>query len=419
MATQQPEEAPATAVDAPDTLDTPNTPDAPDAMQLRRNMLEVLCRDAVRLSPAVERALLAVPRHLFVPSVPLRDAYADIAIPTHWEDGVPVSSASQPAIVALMLEQLRVEPGMRVLEVGAGTGYNAALLAELTGPHGRVVTLDIDAEIVAEARAHLDAAGYTRVRAIAADGAAGWPAEAPYDRIILTASASDLTPAWLDQLAEGGLLVLPLWLGGAEMSVALRKEGDTLRSESLTPCGFMRLRGAEAGAERRATLHGGRQLFADGAPRLAGPIAALLATRPRKRFIVPPSHAFLQYLGMQGHSVVSIYTNTDAASPQRVHGRRGIFVAGSDGRGSLALVAASQPMLLSFGGGEAEDLLAQAESRARQAALLPLEAWRVSAYPRAVATAVASSAGVVRLVRRHFTFDVDMCAPSAPAPASS
>src|SRR5260221_1398136 len=159
MATQQPEEAPATAVDAPDTLDTPDAPDAPDAMQVRRDLLEVLSLGAVSLSPAVERALLAVPRHLFLPGIPLRDAYADIAIPTHWEDGVPVSSASQPAIVALMLEQLRVEPGMRVLEVGAGTGYNAALLAELAGPHGRVVTLDIDAEIVAEARAHLDAAG--------------------------------------------------------------------------------------------------------------------------------------------------------------------------------------------------------------------------------------------------------------------
>lgn len=416
MATQQPEEAPATAVDVPDA---PDVPDTADTMQLRRNLLEVLCRGAVRLSPAVERALLAVPRHLFVPGVPLREAYADIAIPTHWEDGVPISSASQPAIVALMLEQLRVEPGMRILEVGAGTGYNAALLAELAGSHGHVVTLDIDAEIVAEARAHLDAAGYTGVRAIAADGAAGWPAEAPYDRIMLTASASDLTPAWLDQLAEGGLLVLPLWLAGAEMSVALRKEGDTLRSESLTPCGFMRLRGAEAGDERRATLPGGRQLFAGGAPRLAGPIAALLTTRPRTRFIVPPALSFLQYLGMQGHSVVSVYTNTDAASPRRVRGRHGIFVAGSDGQGSLALVAASRAMLLSFGGGAAEDLLTQAESRARQAALLPLEAWRISAYPRAVAAARAPSAGVVRLVRRHFTFEVDMCAPSAPAAVSS
>ncbi|HZC79235.1 MAG TPA: methyltransferase domain-containing protein [Ktedonobacterales bacterium] len=416
MATQQPEEAPATAVDAPDT---PDAPDMTDAMQLRRALVEGLCQGAVCLSPAVEHALLAVPRHLFVPGVPLQDAYADIAIPTHWEEGVPVSSASQPAIVALMLEQLRVEPGMRVLEVGAGTGYNAALLAELAGPHGRVVTLDIDAEIVAEARAHLDAAGYPGVRAIAADGATGWRAEAPYDRIMLTASASDLTPAWLDQLAEGGVLVLPLWLGGAEMSVALRKEGDTLRSESLTPCGFMRLRGAEAGDERRATLPGGRQLFAAGAPQLAGPIADLLATRPRRRFIVPPARVFLQYLGMLGHSVVSIYTNTDAASPRRVRGRHGIFVAGSDGRGSLALVAASRPMLLSFGGGAAEDLLAQAESRAREAALLPLEAWRVSTYQHAVAAALAPSAGVVRLVRRHFTFDVDMCAPSAPAAASS
>jgi hypothetical protein len=174
----------------------------------------------------------------------------------------------------------------------------------------------------------------------------------------------------------------------------------------------MRLRGAEAGDERRAPLPGGRQLFADGAPHLAGPIAELLATRPRRRLIVPPAQSFLQYLGMQGHCVVSIYTNTD--SPRRVRGRRGIFVAGSDGNGSLALVAASQPMLLSFGGGEAEDLLTHEESRARQAALLPLEAWRVRAYPHAVAAALTPSAGTVRLARRHFTFDVNMHAPSAP-----
>ncbi len=102
-----------------------------------------------------------------------------------------------------------------------------------------------------------------------------------------------------------------------------------------------------------------------------------------------------------------------------MRGRHGIFVAGSDGHGSLALVAASRPMLLSFGGGEAEDLLAQAESRARQAALLPLEAWHISAYLPAVAATRSPSAGVVRLVRRHFTFDVDMRAPSAPVPASS
>src|SRR5260370_11222593 len=176
MAMQQPEKAPATAVDAPDA------PDAPDTMELRRTLLESLCLGGVCLAPAFEPALLGVPRHLFGPGVPLRAAYADIAIPTHWEDGVPVSSASQPAIVALMLEQLRVEPGMRVLEVGAGTGYNAALLAELAGPHGRVVTLDIDAEIVAEARAHLDAAGETGGRRIAPARAPGRPPPAPPDR---------------------------------------------------------------------------------------------------------------------------------------------------------------------------------------------------------------------------------------------
>ena len=184
-------------------------------------------------------------------------AYSDNAILTHEEDGVPISSASQPAIVAIMLQQLGIEPGMRVLEIGAGTGYNAALLAELTGPTGHVTTVDIGEEIAAEARAHLDAAGYGRVRVIVADGAAGWPEDAPYDRIELTVGATDITPAWYEQLAEGGLLTLPLWLGMSDASVAFRKRGGALHSESLAPCGFMRLRGA-----RRARCNGFRWAMA-------------------------------------------------------------------------------------------------------------------------------------------------------------
>ena len=147
-------------------IESNNTPE-----ELRRLLVEKLLSGGVLRDAEVERALRIVPRHLFLPAIPVEDAYSDNAIPTHEEDGVPVSSASQPAIVAIMLQQLGIEPGMRVLEIGAGTGYNAALLAELTGPTGHVTTVDIDEEIAAEARAHLDAAGYSQVRVIAADGA--------------------------------------------------------------------------------------------------------------------------------------------------------------------------------------------------------------------------------------------------------
>ncbi len=254
-------------------IESNNTP--PD--ELRQILVEKLLSNGVLRDAAVERALRTVPRHLFLPAIPVEDAYSDNAIPTHEEDGVPVSSASQPAIVAIMLQQLGIEPGMRVLEIGAGTGYNAALLAELIGPTGHVTTVDIDEEIAAEARAHLDAAGYSRVRVIAADGAAGWLENAPYDRIELTVGATDITPAWYEQLVEGGLMTLPIWLGISDASVALRKHDGALTSESLAPCGFMRLRGSEKSDMQWIALGNGLSVGSEDAQRLAEPIKELLA----------------------------------------------------------------------------------------------------------------------------------------------
>ena len=113
-----------------------------------------------------------MPRHVFVASVPLQQAYADDVVHTKRDStGVAISAASQPRIVAMMLERLGVEPGQRVLEIGAGTGYNAALLAHLVGDHGRVTTIEVDADIVAGARAALTAAGCTNVRVVLGDGA--------------------------------------------------------------------------------------------------------------------------------------------------------------------------------------------------------------------------------------------------------
>src|SRR5689334_11280094 len=100
-----------------------------DAESLRGRLIDGLVSDGVLGSASVEAALRAVPRHLFLPDQPLETVYADRAVPTkRGADGVPISSSSQPAIMAIMLEQLALEPGMRVLEIGAGTGYNAALL---------------------------------------------------------------------------------------------------------------------------------------------------------------------------------------------------------------------------------------------------------------------------------------------------
>jgi len=201
-------------------------------------------------------AFAAVARHLFLPDVAIESAYCDEAIVTRRdEDGRAVSSSSQPAMMAIMLDQLGLAPGQRVLEVGAGTGYNAALMARLVAPGGEVVTVDIDADVADGARDGLARAGYPDVHVVCGDGAAGCAERAPYDRIIATVGVWDLSPAWLAQLAPGGRIVVPLDLGGPQLSVALEAEDGHWASRSVVPCGFMRLRGDNAGPERTEVVN--------------------------------------------------------------------------------------------------------------------------------------------------------------------
>ena len=375
--------------------------DSPDA--LRRQLVGYLTTAGTISNPGVKRAMLAVPRHLFLPGVPVAGAYADVAVPTHWENGTAVSSASQPAMVAIMLEQLQLAPGMRVLEIGAGTGYNAALLAELTGPSGSVTTVDIDPEIVREAREHLDAAGYPGVMAVAADGAEGWSAGAPYDRVILTVGAPDIAPAWFEQLSDDGVLVLPLWLNGAEASIAFRKHGGVLVSETLSPCGFMRLRGAEAGQEQSLVLPDGRRLFGQSAADLTA-AAELLCTRPRRRIWTRPVPASLQYLGLRGYHVVALFPRRRPTARATFRGRWGIYTIDDSGP-SLALFSPTLPVLLAFGGPAAERILDLEVPKWQRSNFQPIEHWRIVAYPSDAALPPVPT-GVTRVVRRHFTYDV-------------
>ena len=232
----------------------------PASASLRAALVEQLLKNGSLTQAAVAGAFRAVPRHRFLPDVPLEEVYRDEAIPTKLLAGQAISSSSQPAIMAIMLEQLDLSPGQRVLEIGAGAGYNAALLGYLVGPGGEVVSLDIDDDLVAGARAHLSAAGVRNVQVICADGGNGWPHGAPYDRIILTVGSWDIAPAWREQLRPGGKLVLPLGISatGPQKCVAFLKPredgGPWLTSQSVRDCGFMRLRGAFAGPERLLSL---------------------------------------------------------------------------------------------------------------------------------------------------------------------
>ena len=149
------------------------TADEDEACRLRSAMVDSL-RPSTPIWDRVERAMRAVQRERFLPGVPLQDAYSDGIVTTHRDaDGTVLSCTTIPSTVAGMLDQLDVRPGHRVLEIGAGTGINAALLAHLAGPDGQVTTIDVLPEAADRARRHLAAAGYRNVQVITGDGARG------------------------------------------------------------------------------------------------------------------------------------------------------------------------------------------------------------------------------------------------------
>jgi protein-L-isoaspartate(D-aspartate) O-methyltransferase len=220
--------------------------------QYQQSLVETLKQKNAVKTAQVEDAFLHVPRHLFLPGEPLDKVYSDVAIVVRrGAEGRWTSSSSQPAIMAPMLEQLDLKPGQRVREVGTGSGYNAALIGSIVGPNGKVVSIDIQPDLIERARGCLDGAGYDWVQTVAGDGGYGYAEGAPYDRIILTVGSAVVAPAWREQLAPRGRLVLPLDLGNGDMQVAVafERRGDELVSVSLLGCGFMMLQGDFAPAE--------------------------------------------------------------------------------------------------------------------------------------------------------------------------
>ncbi|HEY2725056.1 MAG TPA: protein-L-isoaspartate(D-aspartate) O-methyltransferase [Pseudonocardiaceae bacterium] len=249
----------------------------------RRRLVSALRANGTLRSPRVIAALSAVPRSRFVPDgVSAEDAYADHALVlTADSAGKPTSTISQPSMVALMLEQLHAQPGHRVLEVGTASGYTAALLAGLVRPSGSVVTIELDPHL-GEAAAGRLAARWPEVSVQAGDGWCGAPDAAPFDRIHVTVGVDDLSPHWLDQLGEGGVLVAPIMLRpGVEVSVAFERRGDELVSRSVRPCGFVRLRGPHAGPSTFVTLGETDRVLADWADEpLAQHLREVLARAP-------------------------------------------------------------------------------------------------------------------------------------------
>ncbi|MEV8095237.1 methyltransferase, FxLD system [Kitasatospora sp. NPDC085879] len=226
------------------------------ADQLRDGLTSRLLAQKAISTTTVETAFRTVPREHFLPGFPMDVAYADYPTYTKADgSGVQISAASQPWIVAMMLEQLAAQPGERIFESGAGTGVNAAYLGVIVGRDGHVVTVDVDDDLVDGARKHIADAGVTNVDVVLGDGALGHPATAPYDRIIATVSTSEMPTAWLQQIKPTGRIVLPLRLRGtASRSIAFeRGEGGWCSADSQLAV-FMPLRGSMDDARRTVTL---------------------------------------------------------------------------------------------------------------------------------------------------------------------
>lgn len=251
-------------------------------------LLRRLVEELVGWGEITERwaaVLRAVPRHRFLPDViyrhergrpgndlvPLRRAdepgawlelaYSDVPINTQVDDGNPgpdgsgfevTSSSSQPSVVAEMLAELDVMPGDRVLEIGTGTGWNAALLAHVAGA-GNVTTIEVDPDVAAHARAALQANGYSAVATVVGDGVVGWPGEAPYDRVVSTVGVAAIPYPWVEQTRPGGRIVAPLTNSYRSPGLAvLTRHGDGTASGRLAgPATFMGLR-----AEREPRTRG-------------------------------------------------------------------------------------------------------------------------------------------------------------------
>jgi protein-L-isoaspartate(D-aspartate) O-methyltransferase len=220
-----------------------------DMLAERQAMVDTIVREVAwsgignggrELDPRVLDALLRVPRERFVPPELRAEAYENRPLPIGHDQTI-----SQPLIVAVMTHLLRLQPDARVLEIGTGSGYQCAILAELAA---LVVTIEVDTELAARARACLEAQGYRNIEFRVGDGAGGWPPLAPYDGILVTAAAPLVPPALVEQLKQGGRLSIPI--GGDPFSqdlVLVEKEAaGQSRQQTLFPVAFVPLRSRPA-----------------------------------------------------------------------------------------------------------------------------------------------------------------------------
>jgi len=211
---------------------------APDMASLVRDLKE----EGLVRRPEVERALLSADRVLFVPPSEAGSAYEDAPLSIGHEQTI-----SAPHMVAIMVEALDARAGMKVLEVGGGSGWHAAVIASLVRPGGRVISVERIAPLAEAARKNLERAGFAdAVTVVVADGSVGFPAEAPFDRISVAAAAPSIPQALVDQLRpEGGKLLVPVGPLSVQDLTEVERGGGRVRKRSLGGCVFVPLVGAE------------------------------------------------------------------------------------------------------------------------------------------------------------------------------
>jgi len=217
----------------------------------RRHMVEIidmhfdLSSDEIgkdALNPELRRALMDVPRHLFVPQSLMLMAYQDTPLPIGFDKTI-----SQPFIGALMIDLLGVERGTRVLEVGTSFGYQAAVMAEMGA---EVFSVEVVEEFAETAKARFDILGY-EIDVRVGDGTRGWPEHAPFDRILVTAAAEEPPPALIEQLEPGGRMIIPI--GGhdiQQLSVIDKTGSGEIRTREIMPVRFTELETSSSGPQK-------------------------------------------------------------------------------------------------------------------------------------------------------------------------
>jgi protein-L-isoaspartate(D-aspartate) O-methyltransferase len=221
--------------------------------RLWQQMLDTMKKEGALETAGVEAAFSAVPRHLFLPNLPLEEIYSDKAISLkHDASGLLTSSSSQPSMMAVMLNQLELKEGDNVLEIGTASGYNAAIIKQIVGETGRVTSVEIDPELAKQAAVNLQHAKFGSVVVVNGDGAQGYSPRAAYDHILSTVGIWDVPPAWIQQLKPRGTIVAPIVIDGVQVSAKFVLQDDgTALSVDNRPCAFVYMLGQNAGPDFR------------------------------------------------------------------------------------------------------------------------------------------------------------------------